>query len=110
VFEEKYRNLGYWRSLEDHAVWMMTVPKAGSYRVSVDYACENTAAGNRFLIAVGGKSAGGVVEGTGSWDTYQNRTAGRIVLDAGPAELILRADGPTRSALFDVRQIVLYPE
>lgn len=110
VFEDKYRNLGFWQRAEDHAVWMLNVPKAGKYRVAIDYACDDPSAGDRFVITVGDQTVGGVVESTGSWDSYRNRTVGSLKLPAGQAELIMRADGPIRSALIDVRQIVLHPE
>jgi putative heme-binding domain-containing protein len=110
LFEEKYRNLGFWRSRQDHAIWMMNVPKAGKYRVSIDYACEDSCAGSRFIIAVGDQTVGGTVEGTGSWDNYRNRTLGVITLPDGPADLIMRSDGSIKSAMIDVRQIVLHPQ
>jgi putative heme-binding domain-containing protein len=109
VFEEKYRNLGYWQTADDYAVWMMQVPKAGKYQVRVEYACPDSAAGDRFLIAVGDQTLGGVVAGTGSWDRYRGHAVGSVLLPAGYAELIIRSDGPVRSALMDLRQIVLEP-
>ncbi|MGE0757044.1 MAG: c-type cytochrome, partial [Pirellulaceae bacterium] len=110
VFEERYRNLGEWRSSDDHAVWTLKVPQAGNYRVSVDYACAPPAAGNRFLLTVGSQTLGGTVESTGSWDEYRSQSVGRVTLDAGPTELTVRSDGAVRGALFDLRQIVLRPE
>ena len=38
VFEEKYRNLGYWGSIEDHAVWSLDVPQ-GRYVSRDDRLC-----------------------------------------------------------------------
>lgn len=110
VFEEKYRNLGYWKSSEDRAVWMMNVPKAGRYQVRLDYACEDSAKGDRFLITIGEQSVGGAVTSTGSWDSYRGQSAGTVELPAGYSELIMRSDGPVRSALMDLRQIILAPE
>lgn len=110
VFEDKYRNLGYWQSPDDHAVWMMNVPKAGKYQVRVEYACEDDSAGDRFVIAIGDQTVGGVVTGTGSWDRYRGQSVGAVMLPAGYAELVIRSDGAIRSSLMDLRQIVLEPQ
>jgi putative heme-binding domain-containing protein len=110
VFEDQYRNLGYWQSSDDHAVWMMQVPKGGKYQVRLDYACDDSAAGNRFIIAIGDQTVGGVIAGTGSWDRYRGQSLGAVQLAAGYAELVMRSDGPVRGALIDLRQIVLEPQ
>ena len=110
VFEDKYRNLGYWQSPDDHVVWMMNVPKAGKYQVRVEYACDDGSAGDRFVIAIGDQNVGGVVSGTGSWDRYRGQTVGTVTLPAGYAELVIRSEGTIRSALMDLRQIVLEPQ
>ena len=39
VFEEPYKNLGYWSSPDDRAVWAVEVPAAGRYEVWLDWAC-----------------------------------------------------------------------
>jgi hypothetical protein len=109
IFEEKYRNLGYWQSPEDHAVWMLEVPKGGRYQLRIDYACDDQAAGDRFQIRVGDQVLGGVVEGTGSWDRYRSLSVGTVELPQGSTELTMRSDGAIRSALIDLRQIILEP-
>lgn len=109
VFEQPYRNLGFWGSTEDRAVWTIRVPKSGRYEVTLDYACANEAAGNRFIIQVAGQSVGGVVPGTGSWDEYGWHDAGFVQLEAGEHELVVRADGPLQGYLLDLRGVVLSP-
>jgi len=109
VFEDLYRNLGYWGSPEDRAVWEIDVPKAGRYTVHLDYACHNDTAGNRYRITVGDQAVSGSVTGTGTWDDYRSRKAGEIELPAGPNRLEFRSDGPLNGMLIDLRGIVLYP-
>src|SRR5262249_22080725 len=53
VFEPKYRNIGYWFSEKDHAVWRLTVPGPGPYDVWLDWACDAQSAGNRFVLIAG---------------------------------------------------------
>jgi hypothetical protein len=110
VFEPKYRNLGWWQSPQDYAAWDIQVPRQGRYRVSLEYACENSAAGDRFLLSVNGQTIGERVEGTGSWDDYRSKGIGTVELPKGRVELIVRADGPIHSALIDLRTIVLVPQ
>ena len=109
VFEDSYRNLGWWSDRQDHAIWSLEVRVAGRYVVSLDYACQDEAAGGRFLIEVDGQTMGGQVEGTGTWDNYRSKTIGTIELSAGTHELLIRSDGPIRSALIDLRGIRLIP-
>ena len=109
VFEEKYGNLGWWSSADDRGAWTLDVATAGEYRVTLDYACANEAAGNRFVLSVGTQSLGGVVESSGSWDNYRNQTVGVVKLRAGTSELLVRSDGPPKGALIDLRSIRLVP-
>ncbi|MCA9221459.1 MAG: HEAT repeat domain-containing protein, partial [Planctomycetales bacterium] len=109
VFESQYRNLGYWQSEEDRAVWKLDIRKAGRFRVSLDYACDASAAGDRFLLTIAGQTLGGQVPSTGSWNNYQSLTIGDLDLPAGPAEATMRSDGPIRNALLDLRTIRLIP-
>ena len=109
VFEPGYRNLGFWGSAEDRAVWTIRVPRAGRYGITLDYACADDVAGNRFVIQVAGQSVGGVVGGTGSWDEYAWRDVGVVELEAGEHELVFRSDGPIQQFLLDLRSVVLWP-
>lgn len=110
VFEELYRNLGYWGSTDDRAVWDVDVPQEGTYRVVLNYACHDDSAGNRFRIEVAGQALGGTVEGTGTWDRYRHKDVGKVALPKGRLELTVRAEAPLHGYLMDLRQIVLEPE
>jgi putative membrane-bound dehydrogenase-like protein len=109
VFESQYRNLGYWGDAEDRAVWTIRVPKSGEYRVTLDYACADETAGNRFLIQIGEAKIGGVIAGTGGWDSYQWKGVGALYLTEGEHDLTFRSDGPIENFLLDLRGIILSP-
>ncbi len=109
VMEEKYRNLGFWASSQDRAVWTVDVPRAGTYLVTIDYACDDAVQGNRYVVVAGDQTVGGVVAGTGSWDRYRRAAAGRIELPQGSVELTFRSDGPVENFLLDLRAVVLKP-
>lgn len=109
VLEPQYRNVGYWGSDADRVVWDIRVPKAGRYRVVFDYACDDAAAGNRFLVQVADARLSGTVTGTGGWDFYRGREMGTVQLPAGPLEFSIRSDGPVSGFLMDLRGVVLDP-
>ena len=109
VFEEQYRNLGWWSNQEDHAAWNLEVEQAGEYRVQLDYASADGAAGDSYLLSIAGQTVGGKVPSTGNWDTYKSLNVGTVKLGKGPAELLIRSDGPVKSALMDLRGVRLLP-
>jgi putative heme-binding domain-containing protein len=109
VFEEKYRNLGYWSSENDQAVWTMNVVQPGRYAVTLDYACDDGAAGNTFQIELGSQRLSGQVTATGSWDNYRRMKVGDLDLTAGTHRLTFRSQGPLRGPLIDLRDVKLSP-
>jgi putative membrane-bound dehydrogenase-like protein len=108
-FEQHYRNLGFWASPEDQAVWELDVPKKGKYTVTLDYACDDSCAGNRFAFTVNDQALYGKVKGTSTWDNYSGQSIGTIELPAGKATAVFRSDGPINQYLIDLRTIILEP-
>jgi len=109
VYEDLYRNLGFWSSTDDRAVWDVDVPKEATYKVIIDYACDDASAGNRCVVNAADQSLSAVVEGTAGWDNYRRMTVGEIKLPKGPVRLTVRSDGAINEYLFDLRGIVLDP-
>jgi len=109
VYEETYRNLGFWGSINDHAVWKVKVPATGTYEVVMEYCCDNGAAGNLYRLESGANVIGGEVAGTGTWDRYVESTVGKLALEAGEQRIVFRAGGPINKYLIDLRAIRLTP-
>jgi hypothetical protein len=109
VFEEKWRNVGYWHSPSDHVIWTLDVPTGGEYSVNIDYACADAAAGDSYVLEVAGQRISATAEGTGGWENYRGKNIGTVKLPVGPTELVVRPNGPIRSALMDLRSIRLVP-
>jgi putative heme-binding domain-containing protein len=107
VFEKPYDNLGYWSSPDDRAVWTVEVPREGHYVVWLDWACADQAAGNTLELASGAERMTAKVPSTGSWDTYRFARHGEIRLAAGTQQIVMRAAGPIRGALIDLKEIKL---
>jgi hypothetical protein len=109
IFEAPFGNLGYWHSMNDRAIWTFQVYKSATFTVSIDYACIDEHAGNRYEFAIGDTLFKGVVAGTGSYWNYRVTPIGELKLDAGTHRLEVRPGGPIKGALFDLRAITLVP-
>ncbi|MCI0377968.1 MAG: HEAT repeat domain-containing protein [Gemmataceae bacterium] len=109
VLEKQYGNLGYWSSEDDQAVWTIEVPAAGKYAVELEWACQNSSAGNTFELLAGMEKLVVKVSGTGTWDDYSKAAVGSLVLPRGTVEISMRSRGAIRGALIDLRSIRLTP-
>lgn len=111
IYEPEFGNLGYWHSENDRAVWSFDVAKPGVYTVSLEWACDDSSAGDSLQLRLGSQAIRHVVGGTGAgtWANYKTIFAGEITLPSGQNRIDARAAGPIRSALIDLRAIVLTP-
>ena len=104
---DRYKNLGFWGSADDHAVFAVVVRKAGKYSVTLDYACPDGEAGDRVRLSAGDDAVSGKIESTGTWDDYVVREFGQLELSAGTVEIVVRSDGEPDGYLMDLRTILL---
>ncbi len=109
VLEDRYDNLGYWRSDNDYAAWSMVVPKSSEFDVWLEYACADDDAGNEYTFYAGPNKKSGRVSGTGTWDTYRSVSVGRVELDAGQQRVLVKPAGKLHGALFDLKSVRLRP-
>jgi putative membrane-bound dehydrogenase-like protein len=107
IFEKQYMNLGYWSHQDDFAAWTVDVAAAGKYSVTLDYACENSNAGNTFALESDMGQLLGKVAGTGTWDNYKTTNIGEITLATGQQRLTFRPTAPVKGAMIDLRMIRL---
>jgi len=110
VFEQRFKNLGYWNSEDDHARWSFAVPRNGKWLVELDFACADATAGGVIHFSTGARMLTGRVPGTGSWDTYRTWQVGMIEFKRGPAELVASVAEHAGPALVDLRAIRLIPQ
>lgn len=109
TLERQYGNLGWWTADDDHAIWSMQPARAGMYDVYIQYACDNTSAGNTLVLQCGTERIAFKVESTGNWDTYRKVHVGQMKLSAGRQHLTARGQPPIVGALIDLRAIELLP-
>jgi putative membrane-bound dehydrogenase-like protein len=108
VFEEPFRNIGYWSGPRDHVVWRAHLDRAGEFDVYLDWACDNQVAGNAYVFEGGRPELRGKVPGTGGWDHYRKAKIGTVSLDAGAQRFTFRPDGDhVAGALLDLRGVYL---
>jgi putative heme-binding domain-containing protein len=111
VLESEFKNVGWWNAAGDYVAWTAQVDKAGDYDVYADYACEQSSAGNKFVISFGDATLGGSVAGTGpDWSNYHRAKIGTVRLSAGQHRVTVRPDGALRNSLMDLRALALTPK
>ncbi|MBI3864601.1 MAG: HEAT repeat domain-containing protein, partial [Planctomycetia bacterium] len=109
IFEPQHKNLGFWSSIDDQAVWHVDVARAGKYAVEFDWACDSSVKGNPWQIAVAGETITGRVESTGNWDTYRRAKVSELTLPAGKLRLVMSAASKPQGAMIDLKSIRLTP-
>jgi hypothetical protein len=110
TYEPLHHNLGFWSAHADRAAWTFDAPRAGRYRVWLDWACDDRTAGNTLVLETGRDRLETKVAGTGSWDNYQKAPIGEITLTEGPQRLEIAPAGQVRGALLDLRAVELRPQ
>lgn len=109
TFETPFENLGYWHQPEDRAAWTFRVDRPTTFTVSLEWACDDGSAGNRYALRVNDAIVHATVAGTGGWSNYRSIFVRELALPAGVHRLDMRPLGPIRGALADVRAIILTP-
>jgi len=109
VLEAENSNLGFWGSENDHVVWNVDVKRKTRFAVILEWACDDSVAGNTYLLEVGDQRLTRRVEGTGGWNTYRREKVGDVELKPGRYRLGLRSSGPINGYLFDFKSVTLRP-
>jgi putative membrane-bound dehydrogenase-like protein len=109
AFEGDFKNIGMWHGPDDRAEWRVSLPKAGTFDVYLDYACDASSAGNELVIEGGDKSIHWQVGSTGAWANYRTTKVGTITMPAGEGRIVARPAGPPRGAVVDLRMVFLVP-
>lgn len=101
--------LAPWRHAEDVAEWKVRVPAAGKYEVVISLAADDLSAGDRFIIETEDVQLRGTVLSSGGYDRFREYKVGEFTVRSGVNRLLLRADGPLKRELADVRELRLVP-
>jgi putative heme-binding domain-containing protein len=110
LFEERYGNLGFWRSTNDKAAWTLNAKAAGEYEVHFDWARDGASTANHLRLQIGSAELLAPVSGTDTWDDYRERNLGSIRLEKGRQRAVIRPAGELDGFLFDLKSIRLVPK
>ena len=107
MFEEKHRNLGFWRALNDRAAWSIKTKQAGVYDVHLNWALDGKAKANRIQLRIGQNEIVHAVDSTGTWDQYRSIHIGTVELDEGEQRTIMQAITPISGFVIDLKSVKL---
>ncbi len=111
TFETEFGNIGFWHGAKDHATWRVVLPAAGEFDVYIDFACDDSSAGNSIAFDGGEPTIRSKVIGTGGWANYRLMRLGTFKLPAGESKLVMRPDADAvKGALIDLRTVLLVPK
>lgn len=107
MFEEKHRNLGFWRAPNDRAAWSIKTKRAGVYDVHLNWALDGKAKANRIQLRIGQNEIVHAVDSTGTWDQYRSIHIGTVELDEGEQRAIMQAITPISGFVIDLKSVKL---
>jgi alpha-L-fucosidase len=112
-YEERFRNLGWWRDLASEASWPLQPVAAGAFDATIEYAASAECGGTgEWRLRVEGRTvASGTVElpGRTDWGDFATVPLGRIELPAGRCELAMKASRKNGDSFINLRRIDLRP-
>lgn len=109
VIGDVTHNIGYWLDPAATASWPIGIGggQEGEYRVVIELACADAAAGSRVLCEACGQSLDFTVPATGGWQSYRTVDVGRVKLPLGAHSVVLRALSKPGEAVVNVRAVQL---
>ncbi|MFM9145072.1 MAG: alpha-L-fucosidase [Phycisphaerales bacterium] len=112
-YEDRFANLGWWRDMASEARWPLSMPAAGTFDATVDYAASAECGGTAEWIvrSAGTEVARGTAElpGRAGWGEFAALPLGRIALPAGPCEFVVKAKRKAGDSFINLRRIDLRP-
>lgn len=100
-----------WFTSADKVEWLLEVPKTGAYEVELQWSVSDEEAGKEFALQTKNEILTGIVEKSGSWETYITKEIGLIKLEPGKQRIIFKpnTDFDSTGALLDLRSLKLKP-
>ena len=103
------QTLGYWTETGDWAEWMFEPPAAGRYELEIQQGCGPNNGGSEVEVTIAGQPLRFTVTETGHFQHFIQRTIGEVDLPAGKNTLTVKPLRKAKSAVMDLRRIVLRP-
>jgi hypothetical protein len=97
-----------WFTAADRVEWEVDVEVTGEYNVQLVWSVSDEEAGKQFLLEAGKQKLIGIIDPSGSWETFKSKNIGSIKLKAGRQKIIFKSNKPSdKGALLDLREIKL---
>jgi hypothetical protein len=91
-------------------VWEIAPERGGTYEVWLDWSVSDKEAGKEFVLEIGQERIVGKVEKSGSWETFRQKSIGKVSLNPGYEKLVFKsAENFEQGALLDLKEIRLVP-
>ena len=100
-----------WRTRESYLRWTVEIQKAGTYLLTLQYACDPAAAGTPIAIELGDAKMETTVTATSGWQDFQTIAVAKVKI-ASPMNLavVIRAlEAPKNGGVMDLRTVALQP-
>lgn len=97
-----------WFTAKDSVEWDVDVPAAGDYSVQLEWSVSDEDAGKEFILIADKDQLTGIVDKSGSWETYKTKDVGNISLEQGKQKIVFRSNTKfDQGAILDLREIKL---
>jgi hypothetical protein len=103
-----WQALSAWTAV-GRAEWNVEVAKPGTFDVLLEWSADGDQAGNAFALAAGDKRLESTVAASGARDIYRRLNIGQIELGPGAQKIVLEPNGPLKTTLMDLRELLLVP-
>lgn len=104
----EFKAYGWFRN-QDRVEWLVDVKTAAAYTATLEWSVSDEEAGKEFALESDNAKITGIVEKSGSWETFKTANIGTIELPAGQQKIVFKPneDFDSTKALLDLRQITL---
>jgi len=100
-------NVGWWETITDEVSWDIDVESAGTYTVTINYACDPEFPGSTVVVSVGDQSVQGTIRDTSAWSSYITQELGEIELESGAQTVSIQASAVANRFVCNLRKIEL---
>ncbi len=97
-----------WFTNLDRVEWDVEVELEGEYNAELVWSVSDETAGNEFLLEASKQKLTGIIDRSGSWETFKSKNIGKIKLKPGIQKIVFKSNKPNVDAgMLDLREIKL---